>query len=307
MCIYCNMWFFLSIVGYFLLAIVFVMDKMILTKSVGRPVVYAFYSTIFLLGAFFLWPFGVTVPVGADFGIAILSGLTFGAGMWTLFLAVKSGEASHIDPFNGGVITLSTYVVSSIFLGERLEIVQIAGVFVLTFACLLLSFEKSQKHNGFHIGFLWAMLSGILFAVSLVAMKHLYLHYSFLTALVWGRGSAGLFGVLLLLSKHVRLSLMPSKHAKAKTYSKRFALPIVIFTKVIAVVAIVILNYAIAIGSVTLVNALGGLQYVFMFIIIYLCTKFSPKIFNEYFTKRELAVEMIAIVLVGLGSIFFVL
>ncbi|MBP9695408.1 MAG: DMT family transporter [Candidatus Magasanikbacteria bacterium] len=301
------MWFLLSVIGYFFLAIAFVMDKFILTKSVGKPIIYTFYSTIFLLPVFLLVPFGLKVPQGIDLFIALFSSFSFGFGLWTLFVAVKSGEASHIDPFNGAMITLATYVGSSFFLGETLESAQIAGVVILVFACLLLSFEKSQKHHGFHIGFLWAIISGICFAASLVAAKYLFGHYSFVETIVWTRASVGFFGILLLASKTVRHSLLTAKKKKLKTYGKKHALSIVITAKVLSVVAILLINYAISIGSVTLVNALGGLQYVYMFIIIYLCTKFLPKIFKEYFTKRELVVETIAIALVALGSVFFVL
>ena len=43
-----------------------------------------------------------------------------------------------------------------------------------------------------------------------------------------------------------------------------------------------------SIGSVTIVGAMSGVQYVLMFIMIYLLTKFTPKIFKEYFTKHEI-------------------
>jgi len=50
-----------------------------------------------------------------------------------------------------------------------------------------------------------------------------------------------------------------------------------------------------------------GIQFVLMFILIYLLTKFAPKVFQEYVTKRELAVQTIAIILVMVGSGLFVL
>jgi len=44
----------------------------------------------------------------------------------------------------------------------------------------------------------------------------------------------------------------------------------------------------------------------FMFVMVFLLTKFLPRIFKEYFTKRELTVEVIATILVAIGSAFFV-
>jgi len=81
---------------------------------------------------------------------------------------------------------------------------------------------------------------------------------------------------------------------------------LIIVDKILAVVGVVCIQYAIALGSVTVVNALIGVQYVLMFVLIVFFSKFFPKIFSEYFTKEELTVEFIAICLVVLGTAFFV-
>ncbi|MEK7083741.1 MAG: DMT family transporter, partial [Patescibacteria group bacterium] len=258
--------------------------------------------------AFLAIPFGAAIPDGIDLWVAILSGMTFGAAMWAMFAAVKASEASHIDPFIGAVITIATYIFSTIFLGEHLTELQFVGVFVLAAASFLLSFEKSKNHNGFHSGFLWGMLAGVLFAISHVCAKYVYDNYPFLTAIVWARGSGGLFGLALLFVPSVWRSVMRRRTNgdEPKTYGKRHVIIIVAANKILSVVAIVLANYAIAIGSVTLVNALAGAQYVFMFFMIYFLTKFFPKIFQEYFTKREFFVETIAIALIVVGSVLFV-
>jgi drug/metabolite transporter (DMT)-like permease len=98
---------------------------------------------------------------------------------------------------------------------------------VLTFASVLLAYEKTQRHRGWHIGFLWAILSGICFAVSLVIAKYFYNHYSFLTGLIWTRGTGGLYAVILLLFPSVRHVLSKKSRQPFKTYGKRHAFGIV--------------------------------------------------------------------------------
>lgn len=303
------MWFFITLLGYFFLAMVLVLDKFILTKSVGKPVVYAFYSTIFLLLGFLAWPFGVRVPEGVDFFWSLVSGAGFGAGMWTLYIAVKTGEASHVNPFIGSVITVCTFALSSLLLGEALSRQQVIGVMILVFSSFLLAFEKSKKHNGFHNGFLWGILSGILFSVSHVTAKHLYDGYDFLTGLVWSRGSAGFFGMALLLVPAVRHAIANALHRRdpLKTYAHRHARAIVAANKFLSVAGIILVHYGIAIGSVTLVNALAGVEFVFMFMIIFFLTRCFPRVLKEYFTRQELALELTAMALVALGSVLVVL
>ena len=303
-------WFYVALLGYTLLAVVFILDKFIVTKSV-KPVVYAFYSTIFMFGAVLALPFfGWGILSGVDWFWAVVSGVAFGLGMWALFVAVKKGEATHINPFNGATVTIFTYGLAFYFLQESLSSLQIAGMVVLVLSSFLLSFEKSRKYSGFHMGFVWAIVAGLLFAVSHVSAKYLYSLYPFWDAFIWTRATTGLVGLFLLLFPAVRKSFKRSPRInkeKPKTYGKRHVLGLVVSDKILSIVAIILLQYAMAIGTVTIVLALSGLQYVLMFVLVFLLTKFSPTIFKEYFTKRELKLQVIAIILVVLGSALFVL
>ncbi len=299
-------WFLVAILGYTLLAIVFILDKFIVSNS-AKPAVYAFYSSIVMVVALLALPFtGWGFLQGLDWCWAIVSGVAFGLGLWTLFVAVKKGEASHINPFNGAIITILIYFLANLFLGEQLTSLQVGGMIILFFASILLSFEKTRVHSGFHMGFVWAIVSGLFFAISHVSAKYLYGVYPFWTALAWSKATAGLVGLGLLLLPSVRAIFKQKNKKQQMNTNKRSAL-IIIFNKIFSVVANLLIQYAMAIGSVTLVGAMSGLQYIFMFVFIYLLTKFLPKLFKEYFTKREIAVEIIAIILVAIGSIFFVL
>lgn len=305
-------WFLIASIGYFLLGVVFVLDKLILTKSVDKPVVYTFYSTIFLFAALFAWPFGVELLQTAQhWWVALVSGISFGLAMWAMFVAVKKGEASHINPFIGGVVTMATYAFSSLLLEEHLNAVQIVGVFVLLFASFLLSFEKTKRGSRFfHKGFIWAIVAGVLFAFSHTSAKYLYDIYPFLTAFIWTRATTGLVGFFCLAYPSVRASFRSKKQldkTDTRGFARRHAGLIIILDKIISILGVVCVQYAIALGSVTLVNALSGLQYAFMFVLIYLLTKLSPRVFKEYFTKQELLLQTIAILLVLIGSAMFVL
>jgi len=299
-------WFFFAVLGYVLLAIVFILDKFIVSKSL-KPVVYAFYSTIFMFAALLALPFfGWGLLHGIDWLWAVVSGVAFGLAMWTLYIAVSKGETTHINPFNGATVTIFMYALAYYFLQEVLTGLQMAGMAVLIIASLLLAFEKSRKHSGFHIGFIWAIVAGLMFAVSHVTAKYLYELYPFWDAFIWTRATTGLVGIFLLAFPAVQRSFH-RQNKEAKTYGKRHALGIVVFDKILSIGAIVLLQYAIAIGTATLVLAMSGLQYVLMFVFVFLLTKFLPKVFKEYFTKKELKIQTIAIILVVIGSALFVL
>lgn len=299
-------WFLIAILGYLLLAVVFVLDKFILTKSVESPIVYTFYSTIFMVAALLAYPFGVQSLSGVDWVVAFVSGMSFGFALWAMFIALRHGEASHITPFVGAIISVATFAGGSFFLQEQLSWQQLSGIIVLVIASLLFSFEKSETHSGIHRGFAWAALSGLLFAVSHVSAKYIYESYTFLTGLVTTKATVGAVGFLTLCFPVVRHTLRkhPKKQVQKKATSSVAA--IVISNKVIGIVAVLLIQYAISLGSVTIVNAMSGIQYVCMFLLIYVMSKWFPKVFHEYFTKKELATEICALALVVLGSVLLV-
>jgi len=303
------MWFVFALVGYSLLAVVFILDKYILTRAIARPVVYTFYSTVFLLALFSVWPF-INIsqfPTNIDLGIAILSGLSFGLAMFFMFWAVQKGEASHISPFIGAIVTIVTAFLSSIFLREFLAPLAIVGIILLVLASLLLSWEKTRQKSGFHFGFILAIVSGIAFAFSHVSVKYLYDLYGFWPAFVLTRGAIGLFGLGLIFFPAVRQTFTEKKEKSWQKKKNRFQTPIlVIVDKVLSVLAIVMIQLAIASGSVTLVNAMSGLQYALMIIIIYLFSRFAPHLFAEYFTRKELLTESSALILVIIGMALLV-
>jgi len=255
------------------------------------------------------WPFfGFPLLSGIDWLFAVVSGVAYGLALLGLYAAIKVGEASHITPFNGACVTLAVFALALVFLGERLTSMQIVGMVVLVFASILLSAEKSRRHSGFHIGFVWAILSAVFFAVSHVTAKYLYGQYDFANAFIWTRFFMGVTALPLLFAPAVWRSLFHRGHQKKNTstsVSVRHPILYVISDKLLAIVAVVLIQYAIAIGSVTLVNALSGVQYVLLFVFIFLLSKFRPKFFKEFFTHRELVVQTIAILLVAIGTAFF--
>ena len=300
------MFLLLAFLGYLFLAIAYIFDKFILTKSVSHPIVYAFYSTVFLLSTVVLVPFGAGFLSGGDWVWAIVSGGTFGFAVLTIFFALRHGEATHVNPFNGAVVTLATYVLSTILFHEVLTSAQKGGVFLLALACLFLSWQKTSGKSYTFVTFFWATVSGVSFALSHVSAKYMYSLYPFLTGFVWSRFFTGVFGLLLLFHPAVRHVFRKRTH-EPKTEAKRHVLSLVVMGKTCATVSTVLIQYAIALGSATIVNALAGLQFLFMFIFVYGLTQFRPRVFHEYFTKREIKVELVAIVCIMLGSVCMLL
>jgi len=294
------LWFWIVFVSQFANAGAQILDKFLLTKKFPRVSVLTFWTAVWnLLGvAFIFWNF-VWFPGWSVLVLALLSGIFFTIALQFLYSALKTGEASHIGPLVGGVVPVVSFIVSYFWLHERLTTLQLLSIVLLVVGTLLISFEKSRKHNGWHVGMVWGLLAGIFFGLSYVISRGVFLQTTFSTGFVWARIGGFIAALPLLLNSTVRSDIfVKTKEKKEKLES---GLTVLIVNKTLAVIYFLGMNYALSLTSATVVNALAGLQYAIMFVLIYIFTKFIPKFFQEQFTRREILMQIVAILIIGMG------
>lgn len=297
------MWLPIALLGYGSLAIVSILDKFILSKTVSKPIVYVFYTCVLLLPVWFLVPFGVILPsfFWLWFGV-VFSGLCFFLFLWAMYIAFQKSEVSHVGPLLGAITPLFVLGLSRVFLNEILTIKQIIAVLILITACAIISFEQSKSHNGWHKGMLWGIIAGLLAAFYYTGSKYVYDEQGFFSGFILIFGFAGIFGIFLFLSSEIR-NLFKFKN-KQKNKNKSSSLKQIIIigaNKSLSVLGMVLVQYAISLGTVSVVNALVGFQYGFLIILVALFSKFKPKFFHEQYTKFEVFQEVMAVILIGVG------
>ena len=308
------MWLFIALLGNALLAVVAVIDKFILTKSVSKPIVFVFYSTIFVLPFFLLLPFGVRMPnVWTDYLIFSVSGLCFAFALWTLYIAIQKSEISHVGPLVGAAVPLFILFLSRIFLGEQLGVYALLAVVVLIIGSLVISFDLNATSTGrtglpageagWHLGMSWGVLSGFLFAVSHVISKYAYDIYGFYSGFVLTKVPIGIFGAVLLFSPTIRALFVKRERTQADKTAGNKRLALVAGDITLGVIAATLLQYATALGSVSLVNALGGAQYALLIIFVAIISRFFPQIIKETFTKKEIIQKAVSVIIIGVGLV----
>ena len=316
------MWLFVALLAYVILAVVGIMDKIILAKSVPKPIVFVFYSTVFVIPLFFFLPFGVSLPnIWTDHLIFAISGICFALALWAMFIGFQKSEISHVGPLVGAAVPFFVLLLSYIFLHEKLTATNLTAIFVLIMGSLLISFETSRRHNGWHRGMAWGVLAGLLFGISHVASKYAYDSYGFYNGFIWTKLWIGVFGGFLLFSPSVRAifvkntKVFSSLTQESKQVSsplvrlenknlldEQIGRPVLIFTnKFLGVIGVVLIQYAMALGSVSLVNALAGVQYGLLVILVAIISKFWPNIIKETYSKKEIVQETVAVLIIGFG------
>ncbi len=288
---------------------VFVLDKAILGTggSIAKPAKYAGYSGLVAAGAAALLLFGYAPPTLFIMGWSLVAGVLWVAALWLFFVGLKFGEPSRIVPIIGSAVPLFTLLIAATFLGERLAGGEILAVLFLIAGGALLSI-RLKGVSGVPIKALaGAVFGGAAFAGHFALTKFLYDNFDpFLAAFSYVRLGVGIVAALLLLWLWVTSPKKKKRTARAsKAKKKRTALVATAFvsSKVIGTGALVLQNYAISLGSVTIVNALQGTQYVFVLLLAGVVSTRWPKLFREELGRVALMQKIAGILLVSVGLI----
>lgn len=287
----------IAIVAYSLYAINGIIDKFLLTKAVRSPAVYAFYIGITGPFTLVLAPFGLKLISFSDFFVALFGGAAFVWALYYLYKATRETSISRILPIEGGLVPVFTLIFAYLILGERLLPTQLAAFAFLVSGAVLISFK--QERTGWHAKALTnAIFAAILFALSFVLTKYIFDNYNFVSGLIWTR--MGFFAVALsfLIPKHIRTAIFNAP--KQTTAGNKY---LYYGARVSGSVAGFLQNYAISLGSVTIVNAMQGTQYALLLVGTIVLSKYFPKILKEEVTRTIILQKLFAIAMISAGLI----
>jgi len=306
-------WILLAVIAQFLNAIVAVIDKYIISsQEAPRPFVYAFYVTalsafsgvIFFFGSINIPIEGVVIPSVQNISspsfliilISLFGGMSFFGALITLFSALKRASASDVIPVVGASSAVVTLFLSSLFLGAQLTAHFFLGFSILVIGTLLLSQFKYENK-----AVLFSIASGILFASHFVLLKYLFSETHFDDAFFWSRMGIAATALLVLLTPFIRRRF---ELHKAKRYSKTGVF--IIGNKILAGVASLLLLKAIDLGDVSIVQALGGLQFAFLLVFSAFLGHTMPQICGEHCSRRDLSRKAgaVAIIITGFAVLF---
>jgi drug/metabolite transporter (DMT)-like permease len=290
-------WLLIVILAHLFYALVFIIDKYILSRPLPHPVVYAFYVGILSILILFLLPFGFYFPTSLELVLVLLAGIVQVGGWIFLYKALNKGEVSRIVPFVGAFIAIFILILSRFFLEEHLAVQQIIAFGLLILGGLTISFKKTIFREPIFL----ALFASLLFAVFWVITKYIFLDAPFTIGLIWLRTAVAIVALCLLIPKKNReLIFKKTEKLRSETIKYFFS------ARVLGVLAAFLLYWAVFLGSVTLAHSLQGLQYIFILILAFIFFKKIPKL-QEQFSKEIIIRKIIAIILIGIGLIFLVI
>lgn len=294
------MWLLISIIGYFLNALSAVVDKILISKRISNPAVYVFFISLLGLLGLVLAPWGFSLISWWYLFVSLIAGISFALALLYLFKSLKIAESSRVTPFIGGFSPVFVFIFSFFLLGERLDSKQIMAFVIIILGTVLISLGKTGKPNPRRAYWL-AFFSAFFFGLSYALTKYLFNNLSFVNAFVWLRLTTFLGALLLLLRAQNRRDIF---HQDTKTM--RQSGPLFLFGQLCGAASFLLINYAISLASVTLVNALQGLQYAFLLVLVLILFKWRPNLLEEKIKGWVLVQKILAIILIGWGLFLLV-
>ena len=302
---YCIMrwWLILSILGYATKAVPTIVDKALLhTKAVRHPGTYA--VAVSLIGGLVLLlaPFALTWPTWHIVVFALGSGVLFTAATYFFFSALQYADASRVTPFIGAAISLTTAILAYLSLHERLSVRQLVAFGFLVVGSVLVA--RGGAHGAGLRGraVRQALLAAVLFASSLVLGKAAFdrMPDAFLSAIIWMRiGSLGAGLAMLGFAPQLWRELRGTATG-AVPKQARWAF---LAGQASGAISGLLIYGAIALGTPTLVNAMQGLEYLFVLIFSLFLMRFYPKLTGERLTLGALPGLLVAVAFIGTGLV----
>ena len=301
-------WLTLTILAQFLNSVVALFDKYLVTsKKITTPVLYVFYTGVLTVLGLLVYVPSLFIPdtilprfsniVIPDVGtmlILILASFVMLGALHGLFSSLRKNDASDVMPVIGSFSAIFALIIGFVFEGLALPATFVAGFALLVTGTLMISHLRFSKRI-----FLFTMLAGLGFALHNILLKKAIHATSFDTGFFWFSVITALVAMLLMLFPEVKRTFRSNR--KEKHMKSTGA--ILLVNKLIAGVAGILLIKAIEIGEVSLVQALGGLQFLFLFVIAALLGPITPIDFGENITRKNIYQKLVSIGIIFAGFV----
>lgn len=287
-------WLSLAILAQALSAISTFLDRFILThgKGIGSPLTYAFYVSLLSGVVVVLLPFGViSWPNTEVIKLSLLMAVFFILSLFLLYSALKEGKASDVMPVVAAFSAICSLGLAHLYLDENLPALFVFSVILFIFGTALIS-----QFRFTHRSIMLTVAAGLLFGASAFMAKLIFLETTFWDGFFWSRMANVLGAGMLLLWPGNMAAIFQG--GKSSTHGTRW---VIIGNKTLSGIAGVLMFFAISLGSVSIVNALSGLQFAFLLLFAYLFAERFPKVLRGEVEKQGLTHKLFGVAVIMLG------
>jgi drug/metabolite transporter (DMT)-like permease len=296
-------WFFIALINPLAHALVNHFDKYLISRfvkgsSVGVLIVFSSLFAVVALPVLFVINPNVFTQVTANQAlILILNGALLMVAVLFYLYALEDDEASYVAPLFQ-LIPVFGFLFGYFILGEILTQSQLWAAALIVIGSMALTLELSGARPKIKSKVALLMVgSSVCYAANAVIFKLIAVEQGFTGSLFWDMGGKVLFGIFLLLT----ITSYREQFINLIRSTKYSLICLNMVNEVLGLIGEIALVLAVLFAPVALVQAVGGLQPLFVLVIGMILTLFFPRFGKETLTARHLTQKFISIGIITVG------
>jgi len=295
-------WLIFAILSYLFWAFCNITSKVLLTNYVKNIFVYTIFIGFAGLLPLLLIPFkNLTIPNTQLLIITLITGMLYIYALMPYLKALSVEEVSRVIPL-WRFTPLFVLIFSIGFVGEQLSFFEIIAFFLFLLGGFLISVQKLKETFKISKAFYFILFSSFLFGIYHTLTKFVYLNQSYYDGFILIRIGSFISALSILLIKKYRISLIDTfSFISNKTKGA------ILFYEILNLIGLAFFNFAVSIGSVSLVSASAGIQSIFVLLLASILSLKFPQILKEEISTKILLQKLIAIILIIVGAGMIVL
>lgn len=305
------LWILVAIAGYLLGALALVTDKFLISsRRLPYPAGYAFLTSLFSLPVVALACFE---PATLDWmvrALSLVSGVFFVYGLFFLYSSLEVHPVSVVAPSVSAVsaaVTLLPALVWAAVTGTGSHDLLLGMLAFALFVAggFLVAFDLPIRED---VSLRWKsiVLAGALFGLSYLVLKYGYAlsGLPFIGSVVWSRLGFFLGGCSFLVFPSFRRQIAATTQRLLEPSAvRRNSVTGAVFlsNKVLGGAAVLLVNWAVFLGPVSLVQSMDSLRFAFVFLVARFLSRPFPEIFGEKLLFWDWAQKLAAIVILAVA------
>ena len=156
-----------------------------------------------------------------------------------------------------------------------------------------------NKENHFSIkALIYGILSAFFIALTFFLSKWVYNNAEFLSGFIWMRMGSFFAAAFMLLWPSLRHDIFSTSRNAQKSSIYLF-----LANKGVGAAHFILLNYALSLGPASVVDAMKGLEQIFVFTIAIFATKFWPEFISESYGAKDIFSKLAGIFSFAVGFV----
>ena len=296
-------WFLIALINPVAHAFINHFDKYLISKfikggAVGALILFSSLFAVVLLPILLIYDSSIlrSITIG-NAAILMVNGTFLTLAILLYLYALEDEEASIVAPLFQ-LIPVFGFIAGYFILGEIITGSEIWAAGLIIAGGTVLSMEFAGRRSKLKWRLILLMLGASMFyAVNAVIFKYIAVDQGFASSLFWDMLGKVLLGVGLFFGvrsyREQFLNLLRS--------NRYTIIGLNVINEIIGLIGEVAIIFAVLFAPVVLVQSVGGLQPMFVFLFAILFTFLFPKFASESFAKRDLIQKVIGIVIITVG------